>query len=289
MGNSSATGSFAKQTASFVRSDSVIRAFYACLLFFVLESLRSWSFWIGVKTVDPPEIVSWMAFLKPFHAWVLAICCFAVSTLIVCFWPTIRLARIACFLSLLHYVGLVNAFGKISHDLHMWLWVTGVFLFLPTFDPATVPNRRVRQIQLLVFWWAQACVLLFYSMAGSLKIANTIIQMANGQVNHFSPSGASTLIAERLLRTNSESLLGRFFVEHPMIAWPAHSGAVLLEFSCLFWAFRLRLHRYVGAALIGMHAAIGLVMDIWFERSFLLLGILFLCSPFASPGFLRFR
>jgi hypothetical protein len=209
-----------------------------------------------------------------------------VSAVAAALLPQHRSARLAAFLGLFLYHALINSFGKISHSWHAWFLCAFVLVFLPGGPTSEIArSRRRRQHYLNAFASAQAFQLLFYSMSGIWKILGSAKQIALGEVHSLAPQALSMHIAHRLLRTDSESVLGPLFIENPMISWPSFLVTLYLQAFAIVAAFRPSLHRVWGLALIGFHTVVLLTMAVPFAAPVLLLGIFFLCSPFAPEPF----
>lgn len=132
-----------------------------------------------------------------------------LSSLLADIFPFKRVPRIFFFLGLLNFVALSNSFGKINHGWHAWLWVSFILILIPRMrHSVNESSRQFRQRTLLVFWACQAIVLLFYSLAGGWKVAAGILQWSNGEINTFSPEALAMHTADRLIQTESQSLLG---------------------------------------------------------------------------------
>ena len=84
------------------------------------------------------------------------------------------------------------------------------------------------------------------------------------------------------------SLLGPFFIEHPSLAWGVALFGIYVELVCVLIAFRPSLHRLWGVLLIGLHTGTSLILSVQFSHSMLLVGILFLLSPF-QQGHIRLK
>ena len=114
-----------------------------------------------------------------------------------------------------------------------------------------------------------------------MRVGTGLTELADGAMNVFSFHGFSYIVADSLLRTNADTLLGHFFVDHPLAGWPLFIGTMYLEGASVFIAFRPRLHRFWGFGLIAFHVGTQLTMNITFPENTLLLAVLLVCSPFA--------
>jgi hypothetical protein len=183
---------------------------------------------------------------------------------------------------ILEFVALKNSTGKIGHSLHLLVLVAGLLIFLPpAWDGAPQKTRRAaRQATLLVFWACQAAILLAYTMSGLGKLGGAFYQIAAGQPSAFSPGALGALVAQRLVQTHSESVLGAWIIRHPYLTWPMMPSALYLELFSFWVAFRPALHRGWAALLILFHAGTFLTMTITFPQNCLLLALFFFPTPF---------
>ena len=149
--------------------------------------------------------------------------------------------------------------------------------------PRHATTRALRQGTLLVFWLCAAAVLLTYTMSGLGKLAGAVYQFVRLEPNAFAPGALGAHIAQRLLQTDSHSLLGAWIIEHPWLTWPAMPFAVYLELFSFVIAFRPALARVWAVALVVFHVGNYFTMTIAFPPSCFLLALFFFRSPF-DPG-----
>ena len=182
----------------------------------------------------------------------------------------------------MEYVALKNSYGKIGHSNHLPLLVSLLLIFLPRGweRPAPRTTRTLRQGTLAVFWLCGAAVLLTYTMSGLGKLGGAVYQLARLEPNAFAPGALGAHIAQRLLQTDSHSLLGAWIIDHPWLTWPAMPFAVYLELFSFVVAFRPALARGWAALLVVFHVGNYFTMAIAFPASCFLLALLFFRSPF---------
>ena len=128
-----------------------------------------------------------------------------------------------------------------------------------------------------------AAVLLTYTMSGLGKLGGALYQLAPAQPNAFAPGALGAHIAQRLLQTDSHSLLGAWIIDHPWLTWPAMPFAVYLELFSFWIAFRPALSRPWSAILVIFHVGNYFTLTIAFPPSCFLLALFFFRSPF-DPG-----
>jgi hypothetical protein len=273
------------QRRAFDRASTLVYVFYACNLFYAFRNLRLWRGYLEASALDALWPVAWVEAVgvAPALHGIMAIAlagAFAAALL-----PHRRVARVLAFVGLLLFHAFINSFGKINHSFHGWVLVAFLLVFLPDGrHDALARSVALRQRFLNAFWSAQALVLLIYSMAGGWKLLASIPQIARGEVHCFAPQALSLHIAQRLLQTDSQSLLGPFFVEHPLLGWPAFLLTLYLQTFALWIAFRPSLQRIWAAFLIAFHFMVYLTMSVSFAPQVLLVALLLLVSPFAPEG-----
>ena len=277
-----ADGTFRAQARRFTVAQVLTRAFYAFLLYLAVSQFTELPELLERTANAPLWPVVWLRKAGPVAGPRLLLAFYLATNISGAFTASWRASRVLTFLGLLEYVALKNSFGKIGHSLHLPLIVAGVFVLLPSgWDrPAPQASRRCRQETLLVFWLAQAAVLLSYTMSGVAKVAAALWQLLTGQPNAFAPGGLSAFVAQRLLQTHSTSFFGAWIIHHPFLTWPALPAAIYLELFAFLVAFRPLLARPWAALLIILHVGTYFTMTITFPQSCFLLALLFFPSPF---------
>ena len=275
------------QRDSFVRAQVIVRAFYAANLALVVIQMNGWPDLLRVESIDPQWAVAWMPRDDAGPAIGVVLTLWTLASLWAMALPSWRSARIAAFVLLLQYVGVVNSFGKVNHDLHAWLWVSAVLVFLPR---VAAGGARVvdRHRYLTVLWSAQALTLFFYTLTGIWKVSYGLRDLLGDRTSGFQFDGFSLIVAQRLNETSQDTVLGEWLVHTPLVGWLLFVGTMYLEASSLLIAFRPRLHRVWGLGLIVFHLGTQLAMGFTFRANVLLLGLLFVCSP-TAPSPVRVR
>ena len=275
-------GTFRAQARRFTVAQILVRAFYAFLLYLAISQFTDLPGLLERPANAPLWPIAWLNGADPAAGPRLLLAFYLATNILGAFTVSWRASRVLTFLGLLEYVALKNSFGKIGHSLHLPLIVAGIFVLLPSgWDrPAPQVRRRPRQETLLVFWLAQAAVLLSYTMSGVAKFAAALFQLCTGQPNAFAPGGLSAIVAQRLLETHSTSVFGPWIIHHPFLTWPALPAAIYLETFTFLVAFRPSLARPWAALLIIFHAGTYFTMTITFPQSCFLLALFFFPSPF---------
>ncbi len=275
-------GTFRAQARRFTVAQILVRAFYAFLLYLAVSQFNELPELLDHTADAPLWPVVWLRHAGPAAGPRVLLGFYLATNILGAFAASWRASRVLTFLGLLEYVALKNSHGKIGHSLHLPLIVAGIFILLPSgWDrPAPQTNRRSRQETLLVFWLAQAAVLLSYTMSGVGKLAAAGYQLLCGEPNAFLPGGLGAHVAQRLLQTHSTSFFGAWIIHHPFLAWPALPTAIYLELFAFLVAFRPSLARPWAALLIVLHVGTYFTMTITFPQSCFLLALLFFSSPF---------
>jgi hypothetical protein len=265
---------------------AIVSVFYLLSPFFVFISIKNWGLLLQREESFSPL---WPVFWVPWVDYQLAIHALVIGSLtlgvIVAMFPCYRLLRVAFFLVFFMYLAALNSFGKVNHNMHAWIILGFILQFIPTwknsfYEEKTSSTREERHLTILVFWWAQAALLLTYSMAGVGKVAGVGWQAINGQLHGLGPEALSLHIAERLLQTRETTVLGPFFIDNPWLGYPMYLATIYLQLLSIFVAFRPALHKWWAVGLMGFHIAVFVTMSIPFTENILLLALIFFFSPF---------
>jgi hypothetical protein len=271
----------ARQRVSYERATVIVRAFYALSIFLVVSAINGWPAYARLAQARPLWPASWWFDWFSVRTSVDIIFVFYIAaTVLVMLIPRVRIARLLAALALLQYMALVNGFDKVNHALHAWLFVSFILVLLPS---GRWERRRVadRQLFLGVLWVATLVVLLFYSLTGFWKIYTATKALADGGISGFNISGFSYIVGARIIQTNQDTVLGHYFTYHELPGWFLYVGTMYLETFSIIAAFRPRLHRLWGVALIAFHFGTQLAMGFTFTPNIAVVGLLFLCSPVA--------
>ena len=272
---------FAARAQYFTVAQTVIRCFYAFLLYLAITSFGEFGGLVARHPFSPLWPILWLPPEHSDNATKALLAFYSAGSLLAAVWPGPRWTRILAWLGLLEFVALKYSFGKIGHSLHLVVLVSLLLIFLPRgWDRGVeATDRRLRQSTLLVFWTCQAAILLSYTMSGLGKFGGAVYQIALGQPNAFLPGALGAHIAQRLLQTNSTSALGAWIILHPWLTWPLMPLPMYLELFSFWIAFRPQLQKPWAAALIVFHLATFFTMTISFPQSCFLLAIFFFSSP----------
>lgn len=278
---------FARQRGIYEAAVRNVWGFYVAGLFFAAHiASTGWPIWIKRETIAPLWPLFWANWLSTSTVTNSIMLLLIATSIPVVVQPWRRVFRVAAFVGLFFAVAYANSFGKIGHGWHAWIFVALLFCFLPKWHAGSASERQAtsithRQQFLTLFFAAQLFVMLFYSMSGAWKVFAAFDQMWAGQLHAFHPYALAYLTADRLLQTNSWTPLGPFLINYPLLGWPLHLAAIYFELFALVAAFRPALHRLWGLMLIVFHFGTIVLLFVGFTPSMLLLGLLFIMSPFA--------
>lgn len=266
----------------FLTAKNNVRFYYFCLLYFAFQALT-----ISTYSSKEPILLLWPVFwisFFDFHtAFTIIILFYLFAALLAALFPQKRLFRILICIGLFEYIAYMNSFGKIDHPWHTWVLTSFLLIFLPSFSQSKLDRQKF----LLVFWGCQAVVLLTYTMSGFSRIYGAVIQIFSGHPHAFVPEAFAFYIANRLVQTNTTTLLGRFIVENPIVGWFPFVMGLYLELFALWAAIRPSLQKFWGFYLILFHIITYLTMGIKFVPPVLLLSLLFLNSPYKKTALLQ--
>lgn len=256
----------------------LLRMFYLFIFYYALTQIQMWGHLSEVQSIQPLWPAFWIQFLPNTGQAAQGIMALGFTTaFLALIAPQFRWVRIAVFLGLLQYLALRYSFGKIGHSMHLWLLVSFVFIFLPrgwTQIETLKPRSKISMLR--VIHAAQVLVMLTYSMSGLGKIMGAIYQIFRGEIHAFHPDAMAYHIADRLLQTGSQSILGEFLIENRALTLPMMPLTIVIQTLALWVAFRPSLFKTWAIALILIHIGTSLTMTINFFPSIVLLALLFL-------------
>jgi hypothetical protein len=278
----SAAGAFLRLTDRFRRAQVFIQAIYALAFFQSIQLLRNWPAQAGR---DHPVLlwpVSWLSLVSYAEGVYFILFVHLFGPLLALILPGSRTARFLSFLGVLMWTAFNNSFGKIGHDLHLLIFLMGLFIFLPEGWNRKEGRRNARLRTVHLLWAGQALVMLSYTMAGIIKVVAGVYQFSAGEVSMFHPQALAWHTAQRLWQTNSDSLLGPWLIEHAWIGWPLMLGAVYLELTAWWVMFRPQWQPWWAAGLILFHLGSYFLMTILFAENCFLLAFFFLQPVFLN-------
>jgi hypothetical protein len=278
-------GHAVQQRQAFDRAGYMVRLFYAFSFLWVIEQMYSWTALLDRTEIEPLWPARWIHRFDVHSGVKVVLGLYLVSALLALAFPERRVARLLYAVGLLQFMAVLNSPTKINHNLHAWLYCAWIFALLPSGPWRAIRGVIDRFRFLSVVWLAQFTVLFAYTLTGVWKVFEATVAVRDGQVGGFHPSGFSYIVADRLLRTDAQTIIGPFFVTHELAGWLLFVGTMYLETFSVLVAFRPRLHRVWGLGLIGFHLGTQLVMGFTFNQNVALLSLLFVFSPFAPDTF----
>ena len=215
---------------AYTRAETIVRAYYAVAIVWVVSEMSSWPRLIEVDAADPQWPALWLEHVDLQRGIQAILIGYVVAALLAAMAPSWRLARLAYFVMLLQYLAVQNGFGKVNHASHAWLFVSAVFVLLPDRRwRGEATTRAAKSYFLSVVAAAQVVVLFLYTLTGLWKILFALNDLATSRVSGFELKGFSYIVADRLLATNQSTLLGEFFVHNHLVGWVLYTGTIYLE------------------------------------------------------------
>ncbi|MEM6354927.1 MAG: hypothetical protein AAF844_04480 [Pseudomonadota bacterium] len=193
-----------------------------------------------------------------------------------------RASRLLVSLALLQAVTFANMGGSINHGQHEIFWVSVMFWFLPTGSPSTMLNNRFWRVRfIMTFAAAGGLILFFYTLSGYFKVEHAFGQLFKGEVGGFHPDGMATILARRMMDSNTTPLLAELIIENPLLGWPMFLVVYYVELFAIVALFRPELVRLFGGILMLFHLGTFIFMEIIFIDHVLINGLLFWLAPWA--------
>lgn len=272
---------FVKGGADFEKAKMLIPFFYYFLFFIAFTYLEGLNYTIakGVPNFSPRFPLFWASHVDYGVVVTTVFLIWLLSALLASFFPYARSARILAFVGFFEFHAFMSSFGNPYHQWDHWLWISFILIFLPTLTRES--SSDTRRTFSLVFWGAQAFLLLTYSMAGIGKLIYAFIQFSQGQAHAFSPDAGALYAATQLNLMHETVPLANLIISHPWLAWLPFLLILELQTFALVAAFRPQLHRIWGLGLILFHIGTFLTMRAIFTAPSGLLLLFLLASPFA--------
>ena len=272
--------------SKYLVAQTLIRSFYASLLFLAIVNLEDWKTYLGKNELQTLWPVSWLGIVDLHVEITIILVLNLVGGVLAVTLTQFRMVRVLVFLSLLEFYGLRYSFGKIGHGSHLAILISLFLIFLPQgWNQISQHSKLVKASVIAVFSSCQILIMLTYTMSGIGKVFYALLQGSRGEVNALMPKGLALTIANRLLETGQNSFLGDFFIQNYYAGWLLMLGAIYIQLFALWAAFRPSLHQVWGLSLIVFHISVYLTMTITFEQNCLWLAIFFLYSPFSQLNF----
>ncbi len=273
--------SFVKGGADFEKAKMLIPFFYYFLFFIAFTHLEGLNALIAAGAADfiPRSPLFWAPYVDYSAVVTVVFLGWTLTALLASLLPYARAARILAFVGFFEYHAFASSFGGPNHQWDHWLWISFILIFLPALTRE--PSSDTRRTFSLVFWGAQAFLLLTYTMAGIGKLTYAFIQFSQGQAHAFSPDAGALYAATQLNLMHETVPLADIIISNPWLAWIPFLCLLELQTFALVVAFRPQLHRMWGLGLILFHIGTFLTMRAVFTAPSGLLLLFLLASPFA--------
>ncbi|MCH7883370.1 hypothetical protein IIA95_03065 [Patescibacteria group bacterium] len=265
---------------SFRNAKAVVPFFYYFIFFIAVLKLLELRHFPLRGNFTPRWPIFWANYVDLQIVLTIVLVFFAFASLVAAFFYYRRAGRVIAFLGIFQYHALLSSFGSPHHQMDLWLWVAFLLIFLPNIWNEKNKSLEEQKKFSLVFWSAQAFVLLTYSMSGIGKILGAITQYFNGEVHIFALNAAALHVTSQLNAMQSTTLLGPLITKYPLFGWFPLVAIIYLQFFAFLIAFRPSLHRIWALGLVFFHVGTFLAMDAEFFHAIPLLLILFFNSPF---------
>jgi hypothetical protein len=269
----------AEDPAVLLRAETLVRIFYSLLPFLAFGFLLSWDNPLREANFDPIWPLAWAQLWHISAAHAVDIVCYGFigSSLCGLLFYRYRSVRLLVCVGMWQAHALESSFGAINHQWYPWVIVAFIFIFLPRELPVRTDTARTK---LLIVWWAQASMMLLYSMSGFWKFYVAGGQFLAGEVNGFSPLGFAYQVANWVPKLQSEAILAPYIITHPYIAWPFYVLSHVFQLLAFWVMFRPSLQKLWGFELVVFHILTFCAMGIVFAPFIPLLIILLFFSPF---------
>lgn len=196
--------------------------------------------------------------------------------LIAPFFHSSRIMRVLVFLAFWQAHALESSFGDYNHQWYPWLYVSFLFIFLPSSKQSTPESNRV---YLLYLFAAQMTVALIYMLAGTHKVIYSFIQTAAGQIGGLSATGLSYQVADWVPKLGAEAAYGDLVVNTPEIAFPAYLALIAVQILAPLAVLLPQTQRAWAVCIVAFHIGTYLIMGIQFPQWILLVPLLFFHAP----------
>lgn len=272
----------ALQGRTYERAVVIVRVYYLIGVFLLVNEMSAWVGLRELEAIEPLWPAGWIDQASPRGGIDVVLVAYTATTLLVAAVPRSRIARAAFSLALFQYIAVKFGFGKINHAFHTWLFTSMVLVLLPSARAWRRPTPALRRQVLQVVWSAQVLLLFTYTLTGLWKLYYALDAVfLSTRIGAFHPRGFSLIVAQDMLITNRQTLLGETLVANHWVGWVLFNGTIFLQVTSLLAALRPRLHRLWGAGLLAFHLGTQVAMGFTFMPNVFLLGLLLVCSPWA--------
>ena len=190
--------------------------------------------------------------------------------------------RLGVFLYLFLYTALTNSLGATNHSEYFYVYMSFALLFLPSaIGRSSQMSRRAAMNCVMVLWFAQLMPLLAYFLSGFWKIWHSGWELLT------TDSFVRILLDRMMSDTLPVPVLLPFLAKNELLAQFLFLSMIYIQVAAIFALFRPHLHRPLGIVLILFHLGTDWLLNIEFYQFTVVVGLLFVFSPFAPPFSLR--
>ena len=215
------------------------------------------------------------------NAPVTPVLCSLLGLLAVAF-PSWLAWRLGIFLYLFLYVALQNSQGALNHVGYFYVYMSFALLFLPSsIGRPSQMSRKAAMNCVMVLWFAQLTPLLAYFLSGFWKVYYSGWEL-------LTTDAFVRILLDRMMSdTLPVPVLLPFLIKNELLAQFLFLGLIYVQVAAIFALFRPHLHRPLGIVLILFHLGTDWLLNIQFYSFTVVVGLLFVFSPFAPPYSLR--
>ena len=219
--------------------------------------------------------MDWLA--QAVNAPVTPVVCSLLGLLAVVF-PSELVWRLGVFLYLFLYTALTNSLGATNHSEYFYVYMSFALLFLPSaIGRSSQMSRRAAMNCVMVLWFAQLMPLLAYFLSGFWKIWHSGWELLT------TDSFVRILLDRMMSDTLPVPVLLPFLAKNELLAQFLFLSMIYIQVAAIFALFRPHLHRPLGIVLILFHLGTDWLLNIEFYQFTVVVGLLFVFSPFAPP------
>ena len=275
---------FANVTESVVKAQTLVRCFYAAMLYVAFTQLQRWEYFESLRALNPIWLVRWVDLLPWEVSLRLILFLFVIGAFAAVIFAEHTWARFLAFLGCIEFYGLYYSFHAISHRDHLFVLAAFMLIFLSR-KPDRDASAEAKQDYLLSFFGVQALILLTYTMAGLVKIAISINSALEGNGTIFEPQHLAGVVLAVQADTAHETLLGPYLMMFPWLGFLLFLTVIFAEVFAFYVAFRPSLHRPYGFFMAGMHIGIATTLGLFFATHLLTVALFLIASPFVPTTF----
>ena len=207
----------------------LVRVFYVVSFVWVVQSIGQWRDLVEVEAIEAQWPVRWIDLIDIGTGIKIVLIAYLVDAVVVLLAPEWRIGRVAYTITLLEFMAIENGFGKVNHSMHAWLFVASLFVLLPDRRWSERRGFGGRHQFLSVISAAQVLILFTYTLTGLWKVAWALGDLTTDRLSAFHIDAFSLVVADRLLETNEQTVLGEYIIDRPILGWVLLNGTMYLE------------------------------------------------------------